>query len=101
MLPKSRWLSRQQICPRAANWWFSTACTSSSSIGGHCAVVPNVPSRIPRPARPAICATSAGASARGRWPSYLVRRAKATWSTSMFSPIPIASVATRKSTSLS
>ena len=34
-------------------------------------------------------------SRRGRWPSNLARPAKATWSTSMLRPMPIASVATR------
>ena len=71
------------------------------AAAGSRAVVPNVPSRMPRPARPAIWATSAAVSRRGRWPSNLDRPAKATWSTSMFRPMPIASVATRKSTSFS
>ena len=44
---------------------------SSSGIGGQSAVVPKVPSRMPRPARPAIWAISAAVRRRGRWPSML------------------------------
>ena len=36
--------------------WLSSACTSSVSNGGQRPVVPKVPSRVARPARPAICA---------------------------------------------
>ena len=96
---KSSAALRQANCSNGSNWCSSTARTMSSSSGGHSPVVPNVPSRIPRPARPAICATSLASRCRGRCPSNFVSRANATWSTSMFSPIPIASVATRKSTS--
>jgi hypothetical protein len=101
MLPKSRSLLRQHRCSSASKLWASTAATISSSSGRQSAVVPKVPSRMPRPARPAIWAISGAVSRRGRWPSNLPRLAKATWSTSMFRPMPIASVATRKSTSLS
>ena len=47
------------------------------------------------PARPAICAISAGRSRRGRAAVELRSPAKATWSTSMLRPMPMASVATR------
>ena len=47
-----------------------------------------------RPARPAICAISAGVSRRWRRPSNLDRAAKATWWTSRLRPMPMASVAT-------
>ena len=57
------------------------------------------PSRTWRPARPAIWPTSAGVSGRGPTPSNLVRPVKTTWSMSRFRPMPIASVATRWSTS--
>ncbi len=98
---KSRSLLRQQSTSSGSNVWPSTAATASSGSGRHWAVVPKVPSRMPRPARPAIWAISAAVSRRGRWPSNLPRPAKATWSTAMFRPMPMASVATRKSTSLS
>ena len=56
---------------------------------------PNVPSLVYRPARPAICASSAASSGRLARPSNFPSAANATWSTSMLRPIPIASVATR------
>ena len=40
--------------------WLSSACTSSVSNGGQRPVVPKVPSRMARPARPAICAELGG-----------------------------------------
>ena len=43
-----------------SNEWLSSACASSVSNGGQRPVVPNVPLRVARPARPAICASSAG-----------------------------------------
>ena len=97
---RSRSLLRQHSWSSGSKLCASTAAATSSPSGWHCAVVPNVPSRMPRPARPAICATSAGVRRRGRWPSNLPIAANATWSTSMLRPMPIASVATRKSTSL-
>ena len=45
-----------------SNEWVSSACASSVSNGGHRPVVPKVPLRVARPARPAICASSAGLS---------------------------------------
>ena len=47
---------RQHSCSSASKLCASTAATTSSGSGGHSAVVPKVPSRMPRPARPAICA---------------------------------------------
>ena len=69
-------------------------CTSGSS-GGASAVVPKLPSFMWRPARPAICAISGAARRRGARPSNFTSLAKATWSTSMLRPMPMASVATR------
>ncbi len=98
---KSRSLLRQHSAPSASNWCASMLSTMWSGSAGHSPVVPKVPSRMPRPARPAICAASCAVRARLFWPSNLLRLAKATWSTSMLRPMPTASVATRKSTSRS
>ena len=72
--------------------------TSSDNVDAS-PVTPKVPWLIPLPARPAIWANSFGANARIRRPSNLASDENATWSISRFSPMPIASVATRKSTS--
>ena len=40
--------------------WFCSAFTSSGSNGAQRPVVPKVPLRVARPARPAICANSDG-----------------------------------------
>ena len=72
---------------------------SSSSKGWTRLVVPNVPSFVWRPARPATWASSEAVSFLNWKPSYFVSCAKATWFTSRFSPMPMASVAIRKSTS--
>ena len=86
---------RHMIDFSVSNWWFSTALIVSASSPFRSPVVPKVPSVMWRPARPAIWAISVGRSRRGAWPSNLFSLAKATWSTSMFSPMPMASVATR------
>ena len=52
-------------CSSASKVWASTAATTSSGIGGHSVVVPNVPSFMPRPARPAIWPTSEAVRRRG------------------------------------
>ena len=57
------------------------------------------PSFMYRPARPAIWPISSGLKGRTVMPSNLSRAENATWSTSMLMPMPIASVAIRKSTS--
>ena len=75
------------------------ASTTSGSSGGASPVTPKVPGVVWRPARPAICASSFGIRCRIRRPSNLVVEEKATWRTSRLSPMPMASVATRKSTS--
>ena len=50
----------------ASKRWFSIASTISGASGPTSAVVPKLPSFICRPARPAICASSAAESRRGR-----------------------------------
>ena len=79
----------------AGKAWRSTAAAASGSSGGASRVVPKLPSRVWRPARPAIWAISAVSRPRWRRPSNLPRPANATWSTFMFRPMPMASVATR------
>ena len=61
---KSSSLLRHCMTLMGSNAWLSSACTSSVSNGGQRPVVPNVPSRVARPARPAIWANSAGLSRR-------------------------------------
>ena len=60
---------RQDSASRGSKRWLSTAATRLSSNGPRSAVGPKVPSRRCRPARPAICATSAGRRGRGAVPS--------------------------------
>src|SRR3546814_136064 len=66
---------------------------------GNSGAVSHAPQKLPRVRqghqRAARCAISAGVSRRRRLPSNVPRPAKATWLTSMLSPMPIASVATR------
>ena len=62
---KSRSELRQDSASSGSKRWPSTAATRPSSNGPRSAVGPKVPSRRWRPARPAICATSAGRSGRG------------------------------------
>ncbi len=83
----------------AGKTWPSTAATISGSTSAASPVTPKAPSRRKRPARPAIWPISCEWRLRVRRPSNLRRPAKATWSTSMLRPMPMASVATRKSTS--
>jgi hypothetical protein len=77
----------------------SIASTTSASRPGTSPVTPKVPSVVKRPARPAIWASSFGVRWRWRRPSNLVTPEKATWAMSRLRPMPIASVATRWSTS--
>jgi hypothetical protein len=76
----------------------STAATRSSSISSASPVTPKVPSHVP-PGAAGDLADLLGMQGAVRLPSNLRSPAKATWSTSMFRPMPMASVATRKSTS--
>ena len=96
---KSRLGLRQNSPFTGSNSCVSICSINSSSNGVKSPVTPKLPSLVWRPARPAICANSAGNKSRWRRPSNLRLWAKATWSTSIFSPMPMASVATRKSTS--
>jgi hypothetical protein len=57
---KSSAVLRHCSCFSGSNEWLSSACTISVSNGGQRPVVPKVPSRVARPARPAICASSDG-----------------------------------------
>ena len=78
-----------------AKRWSQIASASSGSSGPASPVTPKLPSERNRPARPAIWAISCGKSRRIRRPSNLERAENATWSISRFSPMPMASVATR------
>ena len=62
-----------ELCPAGRSCAPPPLAITSSGSGGHWAVLPNVPSRIPRPARPAIWPTSGGLRRRGRCPSNLDR----------------------------
>ena len=95
IVPNFRSALRQSSFFKGVKRWSIIAFATPSSNGEASPVTPKVPSRIPRPARPAIWANSLGASGRIRRPSNLLSAEKAMWFTSRFSPIPIASVATR------
>ena len=83
------WISRS-ILPNCSAWlrqftlfcgvklWSMIARATPSSSAGASPVVPKVPDLNPRPARPAICANSLGASGRIRRPSNLLSAEKAT-----------------------
>ena len=92
---KSSSALRQKNAVRFGKRCCSIASTVAGSRPPTSAVVPNVPSLMWRPARPAICASSATDRRRGIRPSNFTSSAKATWSMSMLRPMPIASVATR------
>ena len=92
---KSRSELRHMRVRRGSKTWFSMRSTISGSKGSVSPVVPKVPSFMLRPARPAICASSAAVRSRGARPSNLRLSAKATWSSCRLRPMPMASVATR------
>ena len=98
-LEKSRLGLRQNKPFTGSNSCVSICSMSGSSKASKSPVTPKLPSWVWRPARPAICANSEALNWRCRRPSNFRLWAKATWSTSMFNPMPMASVATRKSTS--
>ena len=82
-----------------SNLWFSKSSTSSAVISLQSPVMPKLPSLRYLPALPAIWPISDRFSFLNFFPSNFFKFEKYTWSKSIFIPIPIASVATKKSTS--
>ena len=98
-LEKSSAALRQMRLRTGGNRWDSMAETTRGGSSGSVFRVPKLPSFRWRPARPAICGQLVREEVSLLAPSNLESPAKATWSRSRFSPIPMASVATRYWTS--